>query len=65
MIKAGIPTADHMVECTSREEIGDLTYVIGGKDYTLDAEEWLFPEVNLNLAQGGHMIEHRMGPVGP
>ena len=54
-----------MVECTNREEIGELTYVIGGKDYTLDAEEWLFPEVNIQLAQGGHMIEHTMGPVGP
>lgn len=40
-----------MVECVSREEIGELTYVIGGKEYTLTPEEWLFPEVNLNLAQ--------------
>ena len=65
MIEAGIPTADHMVECTSRDEIGDLTYVIGGKEYTLTADEWLFPETNINLAQGGTKIEHRMGPVGP
>jgi hypothetical protein len=42
-----------MVECTSREEIGELTYIIGGKEYTLDPEEWLFPETSLALAQGG------------
>lgn len=65
LVKAGIPTADHMVECTSREEIGELTYVIGGKHYTLSPEEWLFPEMNINLAQGGQRIQHRLGPVGP
>ena len=50
-----------MVECGGEQEIGSLTYVIGGKDYTLDSNEWLFPKQNLTLAQG---TKFKMG-LGP
>ena len=39
--KANAPASTHMVECDQMEDIGSLTYVIGGKDYTLNADEWL------------------------
>jgi len=47
-----------------------LTYVIGGKEYTLTNDEWMFPASDIqmgNLAQGGKMMmnfEHP-GPLGP
>ena len=44
LVAQGVPTTNHVVECGGEEEIGSLTYVIGGKDYTLESHEWLFPK---------------------
>jgi hypothetical protein len=39
--------------------------VIGGKDYNLTPDEWMFDPQQLNLAQGGQKMEFKMGPLGP
>lgn len=40
-----------MAECQDRSQIGSLTYVIDGKDYTLNADEWLTYEEEESFAQ--------------
>jgi hypothetical protein len=60
---AKLPVHTHFVECESREKIGSLTYVINGKDYTLNADEWInYKEVN--FAQDS-TIEFGNAPLGP
>ena len=39
----GVPSADNIVPCNSAEQFGDMTLVIGGKDYVLTNDEWMFP----------------------
>lgn len=39
--------------------------MIGGKDYNLTPDEWMFDPQQLNLAQGGQKMEFKMGPLGP
>lgn len=36
-----IPVANHMAECNSVADIGSITWVINGQDYTLNADEWI------------------------
>lgn len=42
LIEAGLPTLQSMVKCESREQFGNLTYVIGGKEYDIAANEWIY-----------------------
>ena len=42
--KKGIPSFDNVVKCESNAQFGSLTFVIGGKDYTLEANEWMMHE---------------------
>jgi len=42
-----------------------MTLVIGGKDYTLSNEEWMFPAQKPSLAQSGQQMHFSMGPLGP
>ena len=37
----GIPTSEEGLPCQSVEEIGDLTWVINGVPYSIEAKEWL------------------------
>ena len=37
----GYPTMSKAKECNSINDIGDITFVIGGKDYVYPAENWL------------------------
>ena len=60
-----VPTAHTFVECSSKAQFGDLSLVIGGKDYNLTPDEWMFDPQSLNLAQGGQKMEFKMGPLGP
>jgi len=60
-----IPTAHTFVECTNKAQFGEFTLVIGGKDYNLTPDEWMFDPQQLNLAQGGQKMEFKMGPLGP
>jgi hypothetical protein len=46
--KQGIPTHDTPVKCGGSSDFGDLTFVIGGKDYTLSNGEWMFKESSGN-----------------
>ena len=61
---ANIPTASNFVECDNKNQFGDLTYVINGKDYTLTPDEWMFDQKQVELAQGGK-TKFSMGPLGP
>jgi len=63
--KAGLPTATNLVECQSKNDFGDLTFVINGKDYPLTPDEWMFDPKSLSLAQGGMKTTFSMGPLGP
>jgi hypothetical protein len=60
-----VPTAHTFVECQNKAQFGDFTFVIGGKDYNLSPDEWMFDPQQLNLAQGGQKVEFKMGPLGP
>jgi hypothetical protein len=42
LAKGKIPLRDEGVPCKSTEEFGQLTYVIGGKDYPIPNNEWTF-----------------------
>ena len=42
-----------------------MTLVIGGKDYTLSPDEWMFDPQTVQLAQGAQQVSFSMGPVGP
>lgn len=63
--KQGLPTATNLVECQSKNDFGDLTFVINGKDYPLTPDEWMFDPKSLSLAQGGMKTTFSMGPLGP
>ena len=43
LLEQGIPTSQQTVPCKNQAEFGDMTLVIGGKDYHLTNEEWMFP----------------------
>ena len=61
----GLPTATNLVQCQSKNDFGDLTFVINGVDYPLSADEWMFDPKPLSLAQGGMKTTFSMGPLGP
>jgi len=42
-----------------------MSLVIGGKQYTLNNDEWMFPEQKPSLSQGGNTMKFNMGPLGP
>lgn len=44
MKQKGVPTAQNFVECENKNQFGDLTFVINGKDYTLTPDEWMFDQ---------------------
>lgn len=48
LAKQGIPTHESPVACKESAEFGNLTFVIGGKDYTLPNGEWMFKESSGN-----------------
>jgi len=51
------PTTHEPVACKSVKDFGALTFVINGKHYTLEADEWIYPPIFTNsyaeLAQTG------------
>ena len=60
-----IPTFDSLQKCEDNAQFGDLTFVIGGKDYSLKADEWMLPAHTQNLAQGFQEDIIPFGPIGP
>ena len=38
-----IPTTKNQVACDGVEEFGELTYIINGNRFTLEASEWVYP----------------------
>lgn len=66
LIQQNIPTANHVIPCQSQTQYGEMTLVIGGQDYTLSNEEWMFPAQQVSLSQGGSQaMNFKMGPLGP
>ena len=61
----GIPTSNFVRKCKNQQQFGEMTLVIGGKDYNLSNEEWMFPAQKPNLAQGASKMKFSMGPLGP
>lgn len=39
-----IPSYDQKMKCDGTAQYGELTFVIGGKDYPLPNEDWMFPD---------------------
>ena len=48
--KQGIPTSNNPVSCKNEQQFGELTLVIGGKNYVLSNDEWMFPAQTPGLA---------------
>lgn len=42
-IMGKVPTLDNGVDCKSEEDFGKLTWVINGKEYSMEANEWVYP----------------------
>ena len=61
----GIPTTDNLVKCKDEKDFGDMTLVIGGKNYDQTNNEWMFPAKTAELAKAGSAMKFSMGPVGP
>ena len=67
MMQNKLPTANFVVPCQSHSQFGDMSLVIGGKEYVLSNEEWMFPSQEIKMAQGGmpQQMHFNMGPLGP
>jgi cathepsin D len=67
LAKNKIPTANHPIPCQNAAQFGDMTLVIGGKDYTISNDEWMFPAQQAQLAQTAtkEMLFKKAGPLGP
>lgn len=65
--KQGIPTANKAVSCKNEKQFGEMTLVIGGQNYVLDNDEWMFPAQSDGFAQAeSKFMKFRMpGPLGP
>lgn len=66
----GVPSANHVKKCESSSQYGTMAFVIGGKNYELTNDEWMFPAKDVNsgmLAQGGKssITFKQYGPLGP
>jgi len=40
-----IPTYDNSMKCDGIAQFGDLTFVIGGREYPLSNDDWMYPEM--------------------
>ena len=65
LMKHKIPLSNFIIPCESQQQFGEMTLVIGGKDYTLSNDEWMFPSQPIQFAQGGQKMKFSMGPLGP
>jgi len=70
LAQKGVPSAQHVKKCESQEQYGTMSFLIGGKEYELTNDEWMFPAKTLSsasLAQGGLQKLNFMspGPLGP
>jgi hypothetical protein len=65
LMQQHIPTANFVMPCQSHTQFGEMTLVIGGDEYTLTNEEWMFPSEQIKFAQGGQTMHFNMGPLGP
>lgn len=42
-ISGKVPTLDQGVDCKSEEDFGQLSWIINGKEYVMEANEWVYP----------------------
>jgi len=45
----GIPSSDIIQPCENAKSFGELTFVIGGKNYPLDNGDWMLNEHPLDM----------------
>jgi len=65
--KQGIPTANNAVSCKKETQFGELALVIGGKNYVLNNDEWMFPAQSDGFAQAESKYKKYQTafPLGP
>lgn len=42
------PAANIGKDCKTQKDFGEITWVIGGVNYTLEADEWIYPPSGIN-----------------
>ena len=42
-IQGKVPTMDTGVDCENEKQFGQLTWVINGHEYSMEASEWVYP----------------------
>lgn len=67
LVKAKIPTSNFIQPCQNKEQFGDMTLVINGKNYVVPNDEWMLPQQTLSMAQTQAKLKTtlKMGPLGP
>ena len=49
LAKKGVPSAAHVKKCESETQYGNMSFVIGGKNYELSNDEWMFPAKDVSM----------------
>ena len=52
-IENTIPTVSKGISCSSPEQFGEITYVISGVNYTMQASEWIYPPTKTSIFPRG------------
>ena len=58
MVGNSLPAGGHNAPCSSPSELGDLTFVIGGKDYVIPNSDWVTH--GNSLVQGYHGLSPQL-----
>ena len=53
MVSNGFPAGGHGAACSSPSDLGDITFVIGGKDYVVPNSDW--------VTNGNSLVQARHG----
>ena len=43
VLRGRVPTVEEPVDCNTPAEFGTFTWVINGKDFTFEPDEWIYP----------------------
>ena len=57
MLSKGYPAGGSSVSCSSPSDLGDLIFVIDGRDYIVPNSDW--------VSQGSSLAQSKVGPLGP
>lgn len=62
LLRGKIPTASEGLDCTSPKDFGEITWVIDGIHYTLEAEEWIYPPSDIDRLSPDKFAQTRVLP---